>query len=666
MNSSLLMNELEKNLKGVSIRNILFTTYSFSPDFFETEILSTFFDVDYSSDDDVRRVQTDFHLKDLEEVAVCYDMNALVGEAGPKLDYRRVAINLGEGNHFHPKVIFVLGSNEQGEDVLLVGAGSTNLTQSGYWSNFECYHFETITLGDRTPFKYGLKKLIEQLEVHTTPENTLKSYSAIKDFLESTKQEDGTFNAFYSGQYDNFPEFLSKKLRSLEGLRAELISPLYTTDHSLKAFKSLYNQLKPKEWNLLIPRAGSTWHMDETIKSAIDTMNESTWLKRPLTFSDLKQENILNKFDNGESHEKRLVHAKYFRFYNGKNKNEVVFCGSVNITDQAFSNRNVEAGFLISQRKTEQLLVDIKSKDLNPTNFLPESDEDKMDESLHNPNIQFVFSWKTNKLTVNNNTSDKITLVVKSPIGIEDSLSIQARDQKTRNDTQAQFQNYFSATSIIEVAIAGNSYTYYIDEIDTLTKPSMMLELSAVQILELWLKTNSKDRDQLLKAQIENLIAQQGGSEEYLVELTKKVRDKGFFSAFSQIFQAFAKKESSIIEDINNDRHRRAANMMFGEGPDSLKALVKMSHAKSNEETALNQYLVTLSTQDLLKNFSKSCKEFYPEFKSKYSKEIKELTAIVNDQLMNKEKLGVSAEFLEWFESHFLTREKIIEVKEVM
>jgi hypothetical protein len=447
---------------------------------------------------------------------------------------------------------------------------------------------------------------------------------------------------------------------------------LYTTDHSLKAFKSLYDQLNPKEWNLLIPRSGSTWHMDEKVKNAIDTMNESKWKRRPLVFSDLKQPNILNKFDNGESHEKRLVHAKFFRFYNGKNKNEVVFCGSVNLTDQAFSTRNIEAGFLISQLKTDMLLVGIKSKELNPENFFPESDEDKMDASLHNPNIQFVFSWKTNKLTVNNNTSDKITLVVKSPIGIQDSLNIKAGGQVKRKDTQAQFHNYFSGTSIIEVAIAQNSYTYYIDEIDTITKPSMLLELSPVQILELWLKTDSKDRDQLLKAQIENLIAQQGGSEEYLVDLNQKVNDKGFFSAFSQIFQAFAKKKASIIEDINNDRHRRAANMMFGEGPDSLKALVKMSQAKSEEtsepkeEAALNQYLVTLSTQDLLKKLHRSCKEFYPQFKSKYSKEIKELTAIVNDQLMNKEKLGVSAEFLKWFEMHFLTREKTIEVKEAL
>ena len=106
---AVLSEQLEERLRGRRLVAAVFLTFRFDPEFFEQEILPVFLDVPLSHASAIKLVQLEDALLSVPDgVAVYYDQNGLVPEAGPaRLDVKRIAIRHRTGI-FHPKNFFAL------------------------------------------------------------------------------------------------------------------------------------------------------------------------------------------------------------------------------------------------------------------------------------------------------------------------------------------------------------------------------------------------------------------------------------------------------------------------------------------------------------------------------------------------------------------------------
>lgn len=132
---AVLSERLEEMLGGRRLIAGVFLTFRFDPEFFEQEILPVLLDVPLSHAAEIKLVQLEDALRSGPDgVAVYYDQNGIVPEAGPaRLDVRRIAVR-HRTSIFHPKNVFALvesaEANESGRRsrALIVACLSANLT----------------------------------------------------------------------------------------------------------------------------------------------------------------------------------------------------------------------------------------------------------------------------------------------------------------------------------------------------------------------------------------------------------------------------------------------------------------------------------------------------------------------------------------------------------
>jgi hypothetical protein len=132
---AVLSDAIREAIGGRRVRVALFATYQLDPSFFELQVLPLLFDRAFSHVENVRRLQLEEALRDVEEVAVYFDRNALrPGTAA--LDWRRYGGSRRDGV-FHAKHVLLLVDAKDDEDIprLIVVTTSANLTQAGWWEN---------------------------------------------------------------------------------------------------------------------------------------------------------------------------------------------------------------------------------------------------------------------------------------------------------------------------------------------------------------------------------------------------------------------------------------------------------------------------------------------------------------------------------------------------
>ncbi len=117
-----------------TITAALFTTYTFTPEFFEQNVLPLLFGIE--GDGRRRRsVQVNVHLA-ATPVAVFYDMGTQP-RSGGEFRYQHVGIRLERGGVFHPKLVIVAGRDKDDNPGVFVCVSSANLTMRGWGHNME-------------------------------------------------------------------------------------------------------------------------------------------------------------------------------------------------------------------------------------------------------------------------------------------------------------------------------------------------------------------------------------------------------------------------------------------------------------------------------------------------------------------------------------------------
>ena len=85
-----LSDQLRDRIGKRRVRVAVFLTYQFDPGFFETEVLQTLFDYDWSRNRRVALAQAEDMLRQVDHIAVYYDQRGISETAtSASLDYRR-------------------------------------------------------------------------------------------------------------------------------------------------------------------------------------------------------------------------------------------------------------------------------------------------------------------------------------------------------------------------------------------------------------------------------------------------------------------------------------------------------------------------------------------------------------------------------------------------
>jgi hypothetical protein len=332
----------------------VFLTFEFDPGFFEQEILPVLLDVPVSHSPRIRLVQLEEALRKCAgRLAVYYDADRLVcGDSGSaKLDVARIPVRSKTGV-FHPKNILLLleatEPNKEGNRArsLLVGAFSANLTRAGWWENIEACHFEEIAEDEDTRLKEDLGNLLNDLRRDAPQGTDHAAVEELRTFLRRTGQRmkrvsgDRLLPHFYSGR-ESIPDFLERVAGNrIRGSYLEIISPYLDDAPSSKPLEDLIARFQPKEVRVLLPRSrDGKAACQPDLYDAVRRLPSVRWGRLPSSLSRWGKTGVASE---------RFVHAKLYRFFTQKPKQEICLVGSANLTKAAHQqNGNRETGLLV-------------------------------------------------------------------------------------------------------------------------------------------------------------------------------------------------------------------------------------------------------------------------------------------------------------------------------
>ncbi|MFM2091086.1 MAG: hypothetical protein RLZZ127_1575, partial [Planctomycetota bacterium] len=324
----------------------VFTTYTFDPAFFETEVLPVFMSRQFSADPAVRLAQLERRIADEDiQISVFYDPRGLqTGNPGAKLHIRRLTVRHGTGV-FHPKTILALVEQPdpdqptgRGQRSLLCMCLSANLTRSGWWENIEVAHIEEIPEGAKTSLRNELIIHVDDLARSQDPRAPLKearernpAITAIHAFLRGTEQRtqrstQGLLHPAFHAGHTSFRTFLEESAGSLlRGMHMEILTPYFDHEDGTGPLEDLIQAFNPASVRISLP---------------LDAQGQSTcpehlhaWVKDQETMSWGRLPKDLHQIGTSDGARRRGLHAKVYRFFERRRGGKEILCiGSVNLT----------------------------------------------------------------------------------------------------------------------------------------------------------------------------------------------------------------------------------------------------------------------------------------------------------------------------------------------
>jgi len=674
MESGVISDQLSEIINGRKVVAALFTTYTFEPDFFELEIIPLLLkqNTPYSINENVKRFMVRDKLRESGmPIDVYYDLPMFrkSGETSPQMEYHCIGINLGN-RAFHGKVNMILVKDvELGEEVLLIGAGSNNLTQAGWWDNIECQHWEEVGKEHaQDTFVEMLREDInllagyhdKRIATNDSATDLIGSFLSSCDGSSSSK-EVYYFGLSYIGEGRSFPGFLTQDnspLKKYNNWTLEIISPFFVDDAKSNIHQTFLNT-GTDEIKLLLPVDSENdalcqdayyHHIDDS-----DDISWAVWEKGVVT--------SLGAQHNAEPF--RRLHAKVYHFYNGIQS--WVFVGSVNFTQMAMY-KNVEAGFLVKQSSiTPMLEVVEKGEDVEFAELddgVPGKNYETEDEGSI-PEIHLSFDWLEKKLRGHAKGSiDEITIQI---LGAEGKSAI--IPWLLTNEPN----EYESSTKELEAVLKNGSLVMVHSPVDMFQDHRVLLQqlhwshkpqfdglnLSAEQILAIYAGMSPERRQAMLvDVKVRALLLSKRAG-----ELTAHNDDQlidQFFCEYAEIFNAFQKLKEMLAEELEKERFQQLDYYLTGSGIDSLPSLIDGVIDTGDEQKNRNvtAYLLLLSAIEIYQDDSfKNRPNVSAQMKifDKAKHEIKSKNKISLEKGTDRDK------FFTWFETQFFRAYKSIE-----
>jgi len=369
-----LLDKLSKIAEEIEISHAWFTTFSFSPSFFEKYVLGTLFQTDYSS---LRRLEDyeaiNENLKNTD-VKVFYDPAGLnTGDIKKTVcDYIPIHAGLnklkGMKGLFHPKVCLIYSKKEK---VAYLITGSANLTHQGWGDNYETVFADEVDKENGELInKFFLEFLPERMT--TLPKNWFKKLNKEKS--------NWTFKYTISKSSGNNKVLLDN----------------FTDEEDLYVW-SPYISSDMVELKEHILKNGKIYLIPGFKNSKIILSKDD--YKNIEKFFTLKKD--INTYD-----EKRFIHGKLWM-----NENKLRI-GSWNFTKAAICGDNFEAGVVVNGN-FKSLIDGLDNLEITDDNLM--TDNELKEEQLPEPfkiklDCTVIADWSKREYFIETNTEQDITI----------------------------------------------------------------------------------------------------------------------------------------------------------------------------------------------------------------------------------------------------------------
>lgn len=666
---AVLSEQLEERLRGRRLIAAVFLTFRFDPEFFEQEVLPVFLEVPLSHASAVKLVQLEDALRSVPiGVAVYYDQNGLVPEAGPsKLDVKRIAVRHRTGI-FHPKNLFALVEETEADKdghrarTLIVACLSANLTRAGWWENVEVCHTEEIAEGDFTRLRDDLIGFLEGIErrVGDKSSDNHAQIRAIREFIRGTYQREhrsteGILHPHFFHGRTSVPEFLrSAAGNSLDGMYLEIISPYFDKGPTSKPLDDLINEFKPREVRVFLPRSNTG--------EALCSREIYEWVRGLPNVSWSRLPHDLLRGGKSENARQRIVHAKVYRFFAQQPKREILFVGSVNITTPAHQlGGNLETGLLVelSQlRRPDWWLINDTAR---PRDYDPRT-EDEGNATIGGSKLSVRFWWDTTAAQVfwdDWSTSPSLNVMAH---GL-DIFSVDGLPPKVWQslpaDAAGGLQRVLRSTSILAVVGEGKEPGLLLVQEEGMShRPSLLFDLSPAEILRYWSLLTAAQRAAFLEVRSPE-VALVGDGAALLSRYTPLAQEQTFFDRCAGIFLAYGSLERSVRSALQEGREREAIYRLFGQKYDSLGSLLKrvLKDSAEGKGDLVDHYLIVLCALQVVQELRRENGEFWREHASDGKRLQDQLGVMqsIRERLIERDPVEMPA-FLDWFDRWFLRR----------
>lgn len=664
--TAVLSDSLTQAIRGRRIKTAVFLTFQFDPSFFEEEILPVLFEQTFSHIPQIRLIQLEERLRNLEHIVVYYDRRGLLsGDRPAHLDYRRIGLYRKTG-FFHPKNILFLVENQSGKflgDSLLFVTLSGNLTESGWWRNVEVAYMTEVRSGDRCTFRDDLRKLLMQLKKEDRSKEEHPALDAIDLFLRKEVEQSSWYRKqgrllphLYYGQ-SALPDFLQQFIDP-DTYNLDVISPYFDDAGNSQTLAQLLKCVRPKATRVFLPiSSDASAECLEEYFQHISMLPQVSWGVLPDALTQVRQDTKMGISE-------RYVHAKVYRFWN--QSREILFLGSVNLTSAAHTALhagNFESGILV-----ETEVVGQQGWWLQPIENIPTSFRDTLfeDSDIAEPPcpITFRFDWETQTLSyfweaAISVTPQRVEVLSQNVFQFEITPVQADRWIRLGADVSRVMKNLLVSTSLLDVHAGMElSFRVLVQEDGMAHKPALFLSLTPEEILHYWSLLSPEQREQFIVQK--SLIDIDG----YVRQSNSIFRtEDSMFDRFAGIFHAFGSLETYVYIALETGRETEAVYRLLGEKHDSLSSLLDKI-VKDNEADRVHRYVTLLCAQQLLDHIERD----FPDFKAQHRQSFKR----VRDQLRELDQIeaGFSfdtpesrTEFFGWFREMFLKPAKLPKVE---
>lgn len=661
-----LSEHFQEHLEGCRLVAALFTTFSFEPGFFEQEILPVFLDASLSHVPTIRLVQLEDAVRSVPEgIAVYYDANGLdTGDAGSAhLDIRRIPVRHKTGI-FHPKIALVLVEAAENDKEgrrprsLLVANMSANLTRYGWWERVECCHVEKIHAGDRTRIKNDLDAFLKRLRENTAATGDHRALDAVRKFLKDVdqrqhKSDRGRVHThFYAGR-EPLVDFLDRILgRDIRGCSLEIISPFFDDRETCGPLEDLLERFEPRDVQIYLPRTtgGLATVRRELYESVAAHPNvrwsrlaagKDGWLRR----------------GKAEDAGPRQVHAKVYRFFTKRPRREVTFVGSVNLTTAAHSGRgNLEAGFLVDTVPDGVPAFWMEPEGRTPSAFEHQGDDAEIAAS-GGTRLTLRYHWDlgTAEVLWDHYAESPMLRVTATDKVIGTFERLPSREWvAVPADMAGTVRQELPRTSLFEVHGESEAPGLLLVQEEGMShKPSILLHLTATDILRYWSLLTAEQREAFIDSHATSVVPTDQGGDLVALALPPSKEDT-LFDRFAGFFHAFGCMERAVRAAIDEHREREADYRLFGCKYDSLGSLLDRI-ANDSMMDEVDRYVLMLCARQVHDKIAVGYPDFWRSRKADAVSLKKQLDGLdaVRETLIARQGVGFK-DFVAWFEPRFL------------
>lgn len=669
--SAVLSEHLQERLEGRRLVSAVFLTFTLDPGFFEQEVLPVLLDVPVSHAAPVRLVQLEDALRSLPgHVAVYYDADGLRTEVGrARLDVQRLPVRWQPGFFFHPKNAFLLVEDaEPGEEglrqrTLLVATLSANLTRSGWWENVEVCHVEELQEAGRTALKDDLGQLLKRVRRQAPVDaSEQRAVADVLDFLGKTQQRthrstEGVLHthAYVGTDRESIPDFLERVAGGgLQGMHLEVISPFLDDADSSEPLRALVERFEPREVRVFLPRSrAGEGACREAFYDSVAALPRVSWGRLPRDLLALGK---------GSDARERFVHAKIYRFFSLSPKREILFLGSPNLTTRAHSGGgNLETAVLVELKPARRPEFWLEVEETKPGAFRAQDEGEGMD-CQGQTDLVLRYHWDTGKGGARWMGKRPSPVLQLEAAGVElGSCGPLEPDNWIGLDqeTTRRLASALETTSIVHVH-AGDAppAPVLVLEEGMSHKPSLLLSLSAADILRYWSLLTPAQRAAFVEARAPEL-ALTGEGADLVARVLPVPEEESLFDRFAGYFHAFGCLERGVREALAQNREREANYRLFGTKHDSLGTLLDRVLAAEGELDPVDRYVLLLCALQLVQELSRDHGDYMKAHRAELAGIEARLGRLeeIREQIAREDPAELPA-FLDWFQRSFLRRAK--------